>query len=197
MNWEAVTAISSALTGLVILLTVIYAARQVSALNEQSEALGKQLQHLRRATQLDGTLAVFEQLFSQGFFESYNFVITEFEELMKNETFREGAISSAPDTNVHKEREMMRSMERLATLIRNDLLEGTVILDAIADIVRETWYKLEPLVLEQRRVFGSELIWENYEYLMNESVAFVAMKTAQKEVSAAAPEQFENLQPSR
>ena len=183
MNWEAVTAISSAATGVVILLTVIYAARQVSALNQQSEALGKQLEHLRRATQLDGTLAVFDQLFSSGFFESYNFVITEFEERMKDEAFRAEALSSAPDTNVHKEREILRQMERLASLIKNDLLDGTVILDAIADMVRETWYKLEPLVIEQRRVFGSDLIWENYEFLMMRSVAYMKMKQAERDAA--------------
>jgi len=123
MNWEAVGAISTAFTGLVILVTAIYAARQVQALNEQSRALGTQIEHLRRATQLDGTLAVFEEIFSPNFLGAYRFVMHEFDERMKDDDFHAAALAPAPDDETHKELQILRHMERIGTLIKNDLLE--------------------------------------------------------------------------
>jgi hypothetical protein len=102
MNWEALSAISTAFTGLVILVTVIYAARQVGVLNAQIE-------HLRRATQLDGTLAVFEQIFSSDYMIGYRFVMTEFEERMKDAAFHAEALELAPDVEMHKERVFLRT----------------------------------------------------------------------------------------
>ncbi|HMD02541.1 MAG TPA: hypothetical protein VKG44_06190 [Candidatus Baltobacteraceae bacterium] len=169
MNWEALTAISTAFTGLVILLTVIFAARQVGALNEQSRALADQLEHLRRATQLDGTLAVFEELFSAELVAASGFVMNEYEERMKDETFRAEALKRSPDLATHKELLILRHMERIGTLIKNDLLDADVLLDFASGFIQDHWKRLKPLALEQRRTFGVQRLWENFEYLAAEA----------------------------
>jgi len=176
MNWEAVGAISTAFTGLVILVTAIYAARQVQALNEQSRALGTQIEHLRRATQLDGTLAVFEEIFSTNFLGAYRFVMHEFDERMKDDDFHAAALAPAPDDETHKELQILRHMERIGTLIKNDLLEADVILDFASSVIWACWEKLEPLVIEQRRAFGGPFLWENFEYIAKKSRVFDSSK---------------------
>jgi hypothetical protein len=165
MSWEAVSAISTAFTGIVILLTVIYAAKQVSVLSEQSKALAAQLEHLRRATQLDGTLAVFEEIFSDDYMNGYRFVMTEFEERMKDPTFHAEALENTPDVEKHKERQVMRHMERIGTLVKNDLLDGNVLVDFAGDVIEQTWVRLKPLALEHRREMGNERMWENFEFM--------------------------------
>jgi len=165
MNWEALTALSTAFTGLVILLTVVFAARQVRALNDQSKALGAQLEHLRRATQLEGTLAVFDELFSPDLQNAYRFVMTEFEERMRDETFRTEALERAPDSETHLEVYILRHLERIGTLVKNELLDAEALLDFAGFFIRELWDKLGPLALEQRQRFGNERLWENFEFI--------------------------------
>jgi hypothetical protein len=169
MNWEALTALSTAFTGLVILLTVIFAARQVRALNEQSQALSAQLEHLRRATQLEGTLAVFDELFSADLLNAYRFVMTEFQERMRDEAFREEALERAPDTHVHREIYIFRHMERIGTLVKNELLDANALLDLAGFFIQELWERLAPLALEQRQRYGNARLWENFEFIAHEA----------------------------
>jgi len=165
VSWEALTAISTAFTGLVILLTVLFAARQVKALNEQSQAMSAQLDHLRRATQLEGTLAIFDEITAPEIVESYRFILTEFGERMNEERFREEAVLRAPDVTVHKEVVMLRHMERVGTIVKNGLVDADVLLDFMRLFVRENWKRLRPLVLEQRKVYGEPRLWVNFEHL--------------------------------
>lgn len=182
MNWEALTAVSTAFTGLVILATVIYASRQVRALNEQSRALGAQLEHLRRATQLEGTLAVFDELFSPELQAAYQFVMDEFDERMKDERFRAEALERAPSTDTHKEMYILRHFERIGTLIKNDLLDPDALFDFAGFFIQENWQKLKPIALEQRRRYDNDRLWENFEYL-----AAQASKSQVDTRSAASP----------
>jgi hypothetical protein len=165
MNWEALSAVSTALTALVIFITAIYAAKQVNAMNSQSRALTAQLEHLRRATLLEGTLAVFEQLFSPDLLDSYRFVVKEFAACMKDDAYRRDAIDGLMDPETHKEVRMLRQMERIGTLIKNDLLDAEILLDFADEMFISSWSQLEPLALEQRRAENMSTLWENYEYL--------------------------------
>jgi hypothetical protein len=162
MNWEALSAISTASTALVILATAIYAARQVVALNAQIE-------HLRRATLLDGTLAIFDEIFSAEYMTGYQFVMTEFEERMKDETFRAEALSVAPNVEVHKERLFLRHMERIGTLIKSDLLDGDTLFDFAGPVIEQSWEKLRPFAIEQRHALNDDQLWENFEFIATEA----------------------------
>lgn len=176
MNWEALTAVSTAFTGLVILLTVLFAARQVRALNDQSKAMSAQLEHLRRATQLTGTLAIFDEIMTLEIADATRFMLNEFDEKMKDERFHADALGRAPDYTVHKEVYILRHFERIGTLVKNGLIDSDVLLDFMGLYIREHWQRLRPLVLEQRTLYGPSL-WENFEYLATQANADVARRT--------------------
>jgi hypothetical protein len=165
VNWEALTAISTAFTGLVILLTVLFAARQVRALNEQSKTMTAQIEHLRRATTLEGTVAIFDEIMAPEIMDSYNFVMTEFAEKMKDERFHNDAVARAPDVSVHKEILIIRHLERVGTLVKNGLVDSDVLLDFMRLFIAEMWDNLGPLALEQRKLYAEPRIWENFEYI--------------------------------
>ncbi|HMD02517.1 MAG TPA: hypothetical protein VKG44_06070 [Candidatus Baltobacteraceae bacterium] len=55
ISWEAVTAIATAVTAIVIAATVAVGYRQI-------RLAAAQVEHLRRSTQLDGTMKVFSEL---------------------------------------------------------------------------------------------------------------------------------------
>lgn len=56
-SWEAVTAVASLLSSLAVLGALIVGLRQV-------RVAAAQVEHLRRATQLEGTMKIFEMLSS-------------------------------------------------------------------------------------------------------------------------------------
>ena len=182
MNWEALTAISTAFTGVVILLTVVFAARQVKVLNEQSKAMSAQLEHLRRATQLAGTLAIFDEIMTPEIADATRFVQNEFVERMKDERFHAEALERAPDWTVHKEVYIFRHFERIGTLIKNGLVDSDVLLDFMGLFIRDHWSRLGPLALEQRKMRGEPSLWENFEYL-----AALAEADAKKKREAPKP----------
>lgn len=95
----------------------------------------------------------------------YRFVMTEFEERMKDPTFHAEALENTPDVEKHKERQVMRHMERIGTLVKNDLLDGNVLVDFAGDVIEQTWVRLKPLALEHRREMGNERMWENFEFM--------------------------------
>ena len=76
--WEVVSAVATALTGIIILVTVILGSHQLRLTNEQ-------LKQLRRATQLEGTMRIFEVLRGPQFADALHFVSTEFVERMKDD----------------------------------------------------------------------------------------------------------------
>jgi len=69
-SWDAVTAISTAVTAVVIAATVVVGYRQI-------RLTGDQLQHLRRSTQLDGTMKLFAELSTPEFRAARLFVENE------------------------------------------------------------------------------------------------------------------------
>jgi hypothetical protein len=82
MSWEAITAIGSIGTGVVIFLTVIFARRQV-------ELTRQQLHQLRQATQLEGAIAIYAELESQRVEAARMFVLLELPAKMKDPVFRD------------------------------------------------------------------------------------------------------------
>lgn len=103
MNWEAVTGLSAAFTGLVIMVTAIAALREVRVAAEHANATREQLDHLRKATQFEGTLAVFAELDTPLQMEARRFVQVELPRRMQDERFRsEVALIGSADEAEHK-----------------------------------------------------------------------------------------------
>ena len=111
MSWEAVTALGSAATAIVIVVTVIFGRRQ--------------LDELRRATQLEGAMRIFAELDSPEVDEARRFVTYELPEKLKDAQFRkEVELTALGDPRVHKELVLLRFFDRARHLCRGRAHRG-------------------------------------------------------------------------
>lgn len=170
MNWEAVAAVGSVLSATVIAITVIFASRQVKVGARQAQLTNDQLNHLRRSTQLEGAMRIFEEMDKLEFREAVRFVVHDLHTHMQNEQFRDAVAfpEAAPD-GVHKENVVMRFFERVGAYVREGLLDGALIYTVVPTTILSTWEALSEVVALQRRTI-SELKAENFEYLYRGTV---------------------------
>ncbi len=164
LSWDAVTAISTAVTALVIGATVLVGYRQI-------RVGGAQLEHLRRATQLQGTMAIFEEMTSPEATRQWEFVVNELAARMQDPAFR-GVLGTAqtPLERDHPELGMLRRFEKLGTYVKNGLLEGDVLYDFFGGQWVLCWHILVAtgVIGLMRTTRGPEL-WENAEFVYEES----------------------------
>jgi hypothetical protein len=165
MSWEAVTALGSVFTGLVILVTVIVAGHQLRAAREQ-------LDELRRSTQLDGSMQIFALLRSPQFHDAYRFVIQDLADRLKDEHYRQATLTSGVDPAVHKERYILTVFEELGTYVKHDLLDAEIVLDLNSAFIKQSWRSLEEIVRLIRQEGEDNRFYENFEYLYKEAMRF-------------------------
>lgn len=159
MIWEAISAVATAFTGIVIAVTVLVGSRQLRAMN-------RQLEHFQGATQLDGTLKVYEIFRSQQFQEAQHFVFNELTDRLRDERYRSDAENvSNLDLSVHKERFLLHMYEEIGALVRHKLLNSDVIYDVYSSLIIGAWKRLNDLITVQRQNYGGDELWENFEYL--------------------------------
>src|SRR5215472_15357139 len=79
--WEALAAIGSILSAVVIAATVIFAARQVRVTVDQ-------LEQVRRSTQFEAARTVLHELAEPEFVDAYLFIYHDLDRLMKTPDFR-------------------------------------------------------------------------------------------------------------
>jgi len=112
MTWEAITALGTLLSAVVIAVTVLFAARQLRVTSQQ-------LEHLRRATQLEGILQIIHDLRSDLLDESQLFINSELPNRMREEEFRSGvALAGRADLTIHKEIHLLRYFETLGAPVK-------------------------------------------------------------------------------
>ena len=56
-------------------------------------------------------------------------------------------------------------METVACLARREVLDASLLVDAVGLMIRTRWTTLEPFVMRRRRIHGNEFIYENFEWL--------------------------------
>ncbi len=172
MHWEALTAIGTIFTSLVILFTVLMAARQVRAQLQQVVVTGRQvdaanaeLEHLERSNQLSGAMAIFAEISDPRTVESARFVTTELKQKLAEQEFRAGySLVGIADESVHKELIVLRVFERVGAYIRHGLIDGSIIYDVAHPLIIRVWESLHDLLAMRRREVGGP-VWENCEYL--------------------------------
>ena len=158
MIWEALTAIGTIFTGLVILVTVLFARRQV-------EMMRHQLDQLRRTTQLEGATAVFAEMDSPWQIEARHFVRDDLPRLMTDPKFHdEVALIGAMDEAVHKELVVLRFFEKVGVYVSQGLIDGEVIYNVMPGRIVNAWDSLNDVVTIHRSVRG-QAIWQNFERL--------------------------------
>src|SRR5579863_4424098 len=112
--WEAITAVATAATTLIILITVIVGRRQ--------------LDQLRRTTQLEGAMGIFAELDSPTIDEARLFALHELPAKVKDEQYRkECEMFALSDVRVHKELVLLRFFERIGAYVEEGLIEGEII----------------------------------------------------------------------
>ena len=165
IDWNAVTAIATAVSAATIAITVIVAAGQL-------RLTGVQLDHLRRSTQLDGTMKVFDDLHAPTYLRARRFVATDLYMKLKEPKYRRevalGLIWTKNPDEIHEELFVLRTFETIGSTVRHGLLDQDAILDVIAPSVIATWEHLRE-VIELQRESVHPRMWENFEHLYRRS----------------------------
>jgi hypothetical protein len=171
MNWEAVTAISTAFTGLVIAVTAVAAFRELRLTAEDAAASRDHLKQLQLATQFEGVRAVFDELDSAQQVEARRFVITQLAVRMRDPNFRaEIARAGAVDETAHPEIQVLRCFERFAYYVKKGFVDPDVFYNVASGRVLVMWALLEEVVAIQRETLGRP--WTNFEQLERDTRAW-------------------------
>jgi hypothetical protein len=152
ISWEAVTALGTVFTGLVILLTVVVGWRE--------------LDQVRRANQLEGVMKIADTLGTERYQKARVFVMTELESKMRDTEFAtELATAVANDEKRHPEIVVLMEHELVGVYIKHGLVSGDAIYDLCGSRLISSWKKLQPLVELLRARRNDNAIWENAEWL--------------------------------
>lgn len=165
MTWEAVSALAAVFTGVIIAATVLVGIRQLRLTQET-------LEHLRRATQLEGAMKINADLNSPEFHESQLFILNDLARCMEDPAFRATVkLAGMADTQLHKELIVMRAYERVGVYVRYGLIDGAVIYDYSLAVIIGTWEELADVTAIHRESLGPAM-WENYEFLYEDGKAW-------------------------
>jgi hypothetical protein len=173
MPWEALTALSTAVTAIVIAVTAFAAVREVRLTADTTRAAGEQLEQLRKATQFEGALEIFKELDSPAQVEARRFVVFDLPERLKDERFREeiGFISGVDEAK-HLELTVLRCFERIGFYRSKGFVEEDVLLNVASGRIVTTWRALQPVVELHRKALGPR-VWENLEALNRDTEKYM------------------------
>ena len=163
MSWEAVSAIATAFTGIVIMLTVIVGVRQARAsLDQIGEA--------HRATQLDGMIRIFQWFDEPQFIRGRLYIMKELPARIKEPGF-EGYLRDTPYAEFpwHK---TLSTLERIGVFVRMGLLEGEPFYYNWGNMIIGTWINLAPLVELNRKLSDNPYLWKDTEWLAADAERF-------------------------
>ena len=183
LSWEAVSALAAVISALVVVGTVIIGVRQVRVAAQQVDAL-------RRATQLEGTMTVFASLDSPELRSATEFVLNDLTNRIQDAAFRaEVPGLGLVDTAAHPETTVLRTFEDLGNYVKHGLVDGEVLLDSFAPVIIATWECLRGTgVIAIHRAARGDLLWENYERLYDAAVVWL---------DARSPSTLEKIRSSR
>lgn len=163
MNWEAVSAIATAFTGIVIMLTVIVGVRQArAALDQIGEA--------HRATQLDGMMRIFEKFDDPQFISARLYIMNELTARMQEPDFEE-YLRKTPYADFPWHR-ALSTLERIGVFVRMGLLEGEPFYYNWGNMILATWVRLAPLVELSRKSADNPYLWKDTEWLAGDAERF-------------------------
>ena len=163
MSWDALSAIATAFTGIVIMLTVIVGVRQArAALDQIGEA--------HRATQLDGMMRIFEKFDDPEFIRARLFITRELRARMQEPDFEE-YLRTTPYADFPWHR-AISTLERIGVFVRMGLLEGEPFYYNWGNMIVGTWSHLAPLVELNRKVTDNPYLWKDTEWLAADAERF-------------------------
>lgn len=157
MTWEAVTAIASATTTVVLVATVIMARRQVEL--------------LRRSTQLDGLIRILAEMDSPALLASYHFVSDQLPAKMQDPAFRSRVIEGNTDAAVHQYLPILWFLEKTGSFIKFGLLDPDAVYCQVGSRAVKMWDALQEIVAYDR-ARGGPGIWDGFEMLANGALLY-------------------------
>ena len=170
INWEAVASIASLVSTIAVLAAVVVAVRQV-------RVGAQQVDHLRRTTQLEGTMQIFAQLGSPEQVAARRFVAMELPIRLRDPEFRGQMelVSMAANVEEHHELAVLRLMEMIGVYIKHGLLDEEIVFDFWIPAVQMMWQQLDELgvIAAHRQMAGADM-WANFEDLYRRSVRWAA-----------------------
>ena len=159
VSWEAVSAIASMVSSLAVLVAIVIAIRQLRVGADQVD-------HLRRSTQLDGTMEIFDRLISSEQVEARRFILTELAAKLDDPTYRAELALGRFTDRPHPETLVLRLMEMIGTYVKHGLIDEEIIFDIWVSSITDTWDALDRLgVIALHRQSSGSLQWENFELL--------------------------------
>ncbi len=164
MNWEALSAIATAFTGLVIMFTVIIGVRQARAALDQ-------IGETHRATQLDGMMRIFEKFDEPQFIAARLYIMNVLPARMTEPDF-EDYLRDTPYADFPWHR-ALSTLERIGVFVRMGLLEGEPFYYNWGNMIISTWVKLAPLVELNRKVTDNPYLWKDTEWLAADARRFI------------------------
>ena len=161
MQWEALTALASALSAIVLAATVLFAARQVRVTVDGMELT-------RKSNQLDGMLRIMAEFDRPEFLESQQFILKELDAHLEDPSY----LSSHGDSKDQPWRPALLTLERLGVYIRFGYLDGRPFYYNLARIISSLWTHLAPLVEAQRKQIDNPYLWKDTEWLANDVIRY-------------------------
>ena len=170
ISWEAVSAVGSLVSSVAVLLAVVVAVRQVRVGAEQVE-------HLRRATQLEGTMKIFERMSSTEQQTARRFITNELAARLEDPVYRAELAMLTMAPQPHPEMEVLRLMEMVGTYVKHGLLDEEIIFDYWVPAILNSWEPLARLgVVGAHRASSGSAMWENYEALYDRAQTWLAAR---------------------
>jgi len=137
-----------------------------------------QLSELRRATQLEGVMAVAGMFGEPELLEGLRFVRLEFEDRLKNDAqFRAEFFSAQLTTDAHPEHRVLMAFELVGTYIKYRLVNGDAIFDLASLRILRAWERLAPAVATLREMRRNPMAWENAEFLAGQASEWLERHT--------------------
>ncbi|MBV8116832.1 MAG: hypothetical protein JOZ01_02575, partial [Candidatus Eremiobacteraeota bacterium] len=157
MTWEALTAIASAITTVVLIGTVVLAARQV--------------QLLRRSTQLDGLIRILAEMDTPGLLASYHFVLEQLPEKMQDPVFRQRVADGETDEALHQYLPILVFFEKVGAFVKFGLLDPETVYCQAGSRSVKAWNALRE-VINYDRSRGGPGVWDGFEELVQGTVRY-------------------------
>jgi hypothetical protein len=158
MNWEAVIALGTLLSALIIAITAGVAIVQI--------------RHLRAAAALQGFLEVMREVISVRVGQSNAYIERVLPERLREESYRRELSEGQFDTEKHPELIIGSLWERVGALIHFKYIDDRLFIDFISEVCLHQWELLRE-VAELRRQHNP-LAWERFEELAGRCRAYVA-----------------------
>ncbi len=152
MDFNFVTNIFSVLANTATLILIIFALLQLRIMNKDREA--------------SLTIRVFDRFSDANFVSSYDWVSKN----MSRET--SGSIDYFSEEG-RKIRKVAIIFEEVGILLKTKSIRKDLILSLVSNITIDTWNLLETFIRKERNQQNNNALWNNFEYLKDESIILV------------------------